>query len=250
MTQNILNQQIVYPEIVHPEVIELQAVLDRLLKGCKNLKVLEAGCGSASYIKIGETPYFVGIDISEKQLERNSDLHEKILGDLQTYNLPASAFDVIVCWNVLEHLSQPERALDNFIRAIKEEGLIIIAVPNVVSVWGVITKYTPLWFHTWVYRNIFGEKRAGNHDFGPFPTYSKASISPTAIKHFALTKGLSIQYLNLYENYRQEGVRKKLRLVGSVWNFIKAIVTTLTFGKIDAEHTDYIIVLTKRIKDV
>ena len=233
------------PEIIHPEIIELQSVLDQLLSNRQQLKVLEAGCGSASYLKIGEAPYFVGIDISEKQLANNHDLQEKILGDLQTYNLPDSDYDVIVCWNVLEHLPQPELALKNFLKAIKEEGLIIIALPNLLSLWGIITKYTPLWFHTWVYKYIFGEKKAGKGDFGPFKTFLKPEITPESVKKFALNNGLSIKYFNLYENFRQEGVRKKLRLVKSVWIVVKGMIKVLTLGKIEPEHTDYIIVLKK-----
>lgn len=232
-------------EILHPEIDELQSAIDKFLKNRQQLKVLEAGCGSASYIQLGEKPYMVGIDISEKQLARNNDLNEKIVGDLQTYDLPNATFDVIVCWNVLEHLPSPELALKNFTHAIKEDGIIIIAVPNVSSVWGLITKYTPHGFHTWVYRNIFGEKRAGTDDFGPFQTFSKASIAPEAIKQFALTNGLSIEYFKLYENFRQVGVREKVKVVGPGWDLVKGMTKLFSFGKIDPENTDYLIVMKK-----
>src|ERR687885_598780 len=102
-----------------PEIVKLQQVIDKLLNNRQNLKVLEAGCGSATEIKIPEDAYFVGIDISEKQLERNSLLKEKILGDIQTYDLPASDFDVIVCFYVLEHVPKPELALKNILTCTK-----------------------------------------------------------------------------------------------------------------------------------
>ena len=225
-----------------PEIVKLQQVIEKLLDNRQNLKIIEAGCGSATEIKLPEKAYFVGIDISQKQLERNNLLQEKILGDIQTYDLPASDFDVIVCFYVLEHVPNPELALKNFLNSIKEEGIIILALPNVLSIWGLTTKLTPHGFHTWVYRNIFGEKRAGTEDFGPFPTFSRYSLSPEAIKQFALSNGLSIEYFDLYENFRQQGIRKKY---GAVWNLLKGMTKVLSLGKIDADSTDYIIVLKK-----
>jgi len=226
-----------------PEIVKLQQVIDKVLNNRQNLKVLEAGCGSATEIKIPENAYFVGIDISEKQLERNSLLKEKILGDIQTYDLPASDFDVIVCFYVLEHVPKPELALKNFLRSLKEDGIIILALPNVLSIWGLTTKLTPHGFHTWVYRNIFSEKKAGTDDVGPFPTFSRFSISPKSVKRFALANGLSIEYFELYENFRQQGIRKKF---GAAWNLFGGLTKLFSFGNIDADSSDYIIVLKKQ----
>ena len=46
----------------------------------------------------------VGLDISPSALDRNRLLDDRIVGDLETYPLPRKAFDVVVCWDVLEHL--------------------------------------------------------------------------------------------------------------------------------------------------
>ena len=105
------------------QITKLQSAVGELLTNTEPLKVLEAGCGSSSRITIGQDAYIVGIDISEKQLERNSSLNGKLLGDIQSYDLPVSHFDVVVCWNVLEHLREPERALRNFVKALKEHVL-------------------------------------------------------------------------------------------------------------------------------
>ncbi|MCL1472412.1 class I SAM-dependent methyltransferase [Argonema antarcticum] len=233
-------------EIAHPEFIKLQSAIDNLLNNRKNLKVLEAGCGSATHVKLGEEPYLIGIDISEKQLARNTYISEKIQGDIQTYNLPSNEYDAIICFYVLEHLDKPELAIKNFVRAAKEDGLIILAQPNVLSIWGLTTKFTPHWFHVWVYRNIFGEKRAGTDDFGPFKTFSRYSISPVALKQFAEEHNLSIAYFDLYENFRQEGMRKKF---GPIWKLVEGMTKVLTFGQVDPDSTDFIIVLKKQKKE-
>ena len=227
-----------------PELIRLQQVVDKLLINSKKLKVLEAGCGSATEIKLPDNAYFVGLDISGKQLERNSVAQEKILGDIQTYPLPSNDFDVILCFYLLEHLPQPELALKNFLQTIKKDGIIILALPNVLSIWGLITKFTPHWFHVWVYRYIFGEKRAGTDDFGPFQTFSRFSISPKHLQKFALSNDLSIEYVDLYENFRQTDMREKF---GFWWKLLAGIIKVLSFGQVDTDNTDYILVLRKKV---
>ena len=65
-------------------VIKLQSAVDNCLNnGKNNIKVLEAGCGAKSHIKFKQNAYIVGIEISEKQLQRNTTVDEKILGDIQ-----------------------------------------------------------------------------------------------------------------------------------------------------------------------
>ncbi|PMB43324.1 methyltransferase type 12 [Fischerella thermalis CCMEE 5205] len=230
------------------EINKLQSVIShQLLSNKKNIRVLEAGCGSASHFNFGQNAYLVGIDISEEQLKSNSVLNEKILGDIQVYNLPVANFDVIVCWYVLEHLPEPEKALNNFFHAVKEDGIIILAFPNVMSIWGLITKYTPLWFHIWVYKHIFGEKRAGRAGhLGPFRTFSRFFIAPESIKQFAMMNGLTIEHFVLYENFRQKEMKEKNKILRGGWNLLKSMTKILSFGKIDAELTDCIVMLKKQ----
>ncbi|MFQ6088941.1 MAG: class I SAM-dependent methyltransferase [Candidatus Methanofastidiosia archaeon] len=228
------------------EIIKLQSVVDKLLSNRKTIRVLEAGCGSIGRISMGQNAYIVGIDLSEKQLQRNSLLSEKILGDIQSYDLPASDFDVIVCWNVLEHLSQPERALRNFLKAIKEDGIIILAIPNVFSIKSLITRYTPQWFHIWVFRSILGYRLKGRYDSGPFRTFLRFSIAPASIKRFALENGLSIEYFSIFESQMQKKIREKYKLVNATFGLLGLTVKALSFGKVDVNLTDYIIVLKKQ----
>ena len=89
--------------------------LYELLPIDKKLIVLEAGCGTKGYIQLPKSVYKVGIDISEKQLDQNNELAEKVLGDIQYFDFPENKFDVIVCWDVLEHLPHPELAINRFI---------------------------------------------------------------------------------------------------------------------------------------
>ena len=123
--------------------------------------ILEAGCGSRSHVIFPSTSRTIGIDISEKQLARNDGLDERICGDIQDYDFTEGSFDIIICWDVLEHLKEPTQALDRFYKAIRPNGLIILGLPNVLSLWGLITKLSPHWSHVWFYRIVFKKKEAG-----------------------------------------------------------------------------------------
>ena len=145
-------------------LLQLQAFVDGALQGRTDLRILDAGCGSSSYVRAPETAYRVGIDISEEQLRKNTFVDEKILGDIQEYELPSASFDVIICWWVLEHLREPTKVLSGFRDALRENGLMVLAVPNVLSMKGLATKLTPFWFHVWVYQLCTATKWRARQD--------------------------------------------------------------------------------------
>jgi SAM-dependent methyltransferase len=196
-------------------------------------------------LRFGEDAHIVGIDISAEQLERNPLLHERILGNLETYPLPRNRFDVIVCWDVLEHLRHPERALDNFLGAVSEGGIIVLAMPHVYSVKGMLTKLSPHWFHVLIYRYIFRIPTAGQPGSVPFPTYLRLAIAPENVKRFAARHGLTVAYFSLYESGYFGLFRARARLTGGLWNAVRLATHLLTFGRLSADLTDYIIVLQK-----
>ena len=226
------------------EISKLQSVIDKLLSDKKGIRALEAGCGSSTHIDLGNEVYLVGIDISEKQLQKNSILNEKILGDIQNYDFPASEFDIIVCWEVLEHVLQPKKAIENLIKTLKNDGILILAIPNIFSIKGILTKYTPHWFHVWVYKNIFRYKLAGKEGQLPFRTILRFSIAPKFIKQFAHDNNLSIEYYSIYECQKQKNIRKN-KFFNIILNTIIFLIKILSIKKINANLTDYIIVLKK-----
>ncbi len=226
-------------------VLQLQAFVDEVLKERAGVRVLDAGCGSSSYVSMPETAHWVGIDIAEEQLRKNTVVDEKILGDIQEYELPPSSFDVIICWWVLEHLREPTKVLSHFRSALRENGIIILAVPNVLSVKGLVTKLTPNWFHVWIYRTLYGDRMAGVPGCPPFRTWLRFAISPVAIKCFGDKSGLSTDYLSLFEDEGTKRLRKQHRLVDACLSLPREIVRLLTLGKVDLGLTECIVVLKK-----
>src|SRR4051812_49425765 len=94
----------------------MQRVVDVALRGTDRPEVLEAGCGSLERVRFSQTARVTGIDLDEARLARNPSLNRRIVGNIEDYELPESAFDAIVCWYVFEHLRNPVAALARFSR--------------------------------------------------------------------------------------------------------------------------------------
>jgi SAM-dependent methyltransferase len=229
------------------QLAKLQPVVDRLLSGKEGIRVLDAGCGSHQYVRFPTSAHVVGLDVSAQQLGRNSSVDEKILGDVQTYPLPADTFDVAICWWVLEHLPRPDWALRNLARAVKPGGIVILAVPNPLCLKGLVTKFTPYRLHVWGYRHILGFKLAGVDGREPFRTYLRFAVAPGAIRRFAQVHGLTIEYFDLYEDWKHRELRERFGLSGARWRVLDGLIRTLSLGRIDAGLTDYIVVLRKGV---
>jgi SAM-dependent methyltransferase len=160
--------------------------------------VLEAGGGSYSHIRVsGETRVTV-LDISAEQLARNSYADEHILGDLEEYEFERARFDLVVCYDVLEHLNQPGRALENMAHALRPGGLLVIGCPNRNALKGFVTRWTPHAFHVWYYRHMRGDSNAGRPGRPPFPAPMKPEMGVGALIKAAETLDLEIVSLQHY----------------------------------------------------
>jgi SAM-dependent methyltransferase len=223
----------------------LENALHQRLAGKTGLRVLEAGCGSISRLHFPDDSHLTGIDISEVQLRKNPYLQEKLLGDIETYDLPPSSFDVIVCWNVFEHLSHPDRALVRFCDATRPGGLIVLVFPNPLSVKGLATKWTPFWIHVWVTRHLIGRKLAGTEGNPPYPTFMRWSAAPNTLIRFAAKRGFTPVFVSLFEDNKQWQIRHKLRITGARWRFIQRAVERLTLGSIETDRAQCALLLEK-----
>jgi len=200
--------------------------------------ILEAGCGSASWFDIGANADVVGVDISWSQLYKNKTLDHKILGDIVTLGFKPASFDVIICCDVLEHVKRPELAIANFCNSLKDGGIIVILVPNVLSLKGLATKFTPMRFHQWVYKKIYRYKSK------PFPTYCRFAISPGALRRFAKSNNLDVYW----ESYRLKWIqtlRTKSTLFHAIYVILGLLLKVLTIGAIAVSETEFVIVYKK-----
>ena len=121
----------------------------------------------------------------------------------------------------------------------------VLVLPNVMSVKGLVTKLTPYRFHVWAYRTLLGGAGAGRmEDGGPFPTATlRLAISPAGLRRFAQEHDLVVEYASTREARPQAALRKRLHLEGRAWRITKRIVHATTFGRVEAERTELILVL-------
>lgn len=210
---------------------EIEETANRLLRGKEEVKVLEAGCGIASYFNFGARTYLVGIDISDQQLQQNDVIQERILGDIQTYPLPRNEFDVVVCWMVLEHLSRPKDALANMFRSLKPGGILILGIPNLLSVKGMVTKFTPFPFHKAFYRFM---RYTSEH----FPTYLRTAIIPGRIVKYAEREGLQLELCRLTEGGVSRRLRERVRSIDNSFSFMEIFVRAISFGRLKSPLLD------------
>lgn len=196
-----------------------------------------------SKVKLTSNVVIVGIDISSRQLTRNQSLHERILADIQTFPLPEQSFDIIICWDVLEHLDHPVKALTNFFRAIKPGGLIILAFPNLFSLKGLVTKLTPHAVHVWYMRHLLRMENAGVNDTPPFVTPFKLSVNYAAIGKLAKQLRGEVAFFALRESADMLYVRRNFWFLNFALKAASLISRAATIGRIDAMQSDCIMVL-------
>lgn len=208
-------------------------------------KILEAGCGSGSVLGFPDRARITGIDISEEELDKNSVVSEKIVGDLETYPLPEGKFDFAVCWDVLEHLSSPDLAMKNMAHSVKPGGTMVLKFPNVRSFKAIVAKYTPLWVHSLVNRVVYG-KKAGSPGYINFPTYLRWSISPWRMHEFAENNGLDCEMAFLYESGLQKKIWKKF-IIGEVGaSVLNVVIKVITLGAISVRASDAVFLFRKK----
>jgi SAM-dependent methyltransferase len=212
------------------------------------LAIYEAGGGSTSFLplEVLERSHVTVVDIDEEQIRNNDYAQDTILGDIQTYRFKPNSFDLVICYNVIEHLPDVEAALTGFCEALKQGGLILIGAPNPKSLSGVVTKYSPHWFHVWFYRHVRGDKTAGQPGHAPFPTFFHPLVTLSKLEAFAKAHGLQVVYRKEYESPRFPEMRLRKPAFAALLDTAAAIMNLLLPVKTDVRHGDYHVILRKR----
>lgn len=227
----------------------LLAVHDVLAKALPDgaLAIYEAGGGSTSFLPLGvlERAHVTVVDIDPTQIRNNTYAQSTILGDIQTHRFPPSSFDLVICYNVLEHVPDVEATLRGFCEAVRTGGLILIGAPNPASLSGIVTKYSPHWFHVWFYRSIRGDKDAGKPGHAPFPTFFHPLVSLPRLEAFARANGLTTIYRRDYESPRYPEMRQRKPALAALVDLVAKVINVFLPERADARRGDYHIVLRK-----
>jgi len=102
-------------------------------KGRSSGKVLDIGCGTGDRLDVFRSEGFetYGVEISDSANYAREHLHLNVLkGDLFSARFPDRIFDMVMLYNVLEHTHHPSRVCNEIHRILKDDGFLVIQVPN------------------------------------------------------------------------------------------------------------------------
>jgi len=121
-------------------------LFERYIKALpENARVLDAGCGGC---EITRYIHSLRPDLKIFDVDINPQLKEKFPEYARFFNMSVENlkfnkryFDCILCFHVIEHLRNPQKAISEFYRVLKEEGIVFAESPH----W--ITAITPVGYN-------------------------------------------------------------------------------------------------------
>ncbi len=126
--------------------------------------------------------------------------------------------------------------------ALNPGGALVLAFPNLWSLKGLVTKFTPYTVHALFYRFVVGDRRSAD-EWDQFPTVFRASIAPGRLRKWAAKHGFQLVYEEVYEGPVQVGLRSRSRLLDLSFAALGLVSRTLSLGRLDLGLSDCIQVL-------
>lgn len=113
-------------------------------------RVLDVGCGTGEFLyglKVDKKVQAYGIEVSKSAAKRGSALYELEIfnGELSDAPFKSKSFDLITAWWSLEHIPDPEEVIIKMKQLLRDEGNIIIGIPNSKSINAWI--FQDCWYH-------------------------------------------------------------------------------------------------------
>ncbi|MDP3685780.1 MAG: methyltransferase domain-containing protein [bacterium] len=118
-------------------------ILQEMLPELAGIRVLEVGCaaGIVAALLAPQCQEYVGVDVTETAIRFARQLHRElnifnsrfVVGDGQQLPFPDRSFDAIVTTETFEHFLDPGKALAEFHRVLKPEGILIMTTTTAVT---------------------------------------------------------------------------------------------------------------------
>ena len=111
------------------------------LKVSRSSVALEVGCGTGANLStLGSAGlYAIGLDRSPYALKlvRGKEELPLLAGDLNDLPIKTESVGLIIAMDILEHLDDDARGINESYRVLKENGLFVLTVPAFHSLWGI-----------------------------------------------------------------------------------------------------------------
>ncbi len=120
-----------------------QKIIDKIIKFKPQGRLLDVGCSVGIFLDVAQKNGYTvkGVEVStwasEFARQKGFDV---VTGGLLEASYPEKGFDVIILNHVLEHLPKPIEILSEAKRILKDDGLLVIGVPNFGSSMAAIKK--------------------------------------------------------------------------------------------------------------
>lgn len=101
--------------------------------------LLEVGCGKAGFLRMAEQYFDVeGIDISNYAIQAIKPYFgERVkVSNIEHHPLPENRYNVVVAFNILEHLSKPSKIIGRLYHSLANQGIFVGSVPNRYGIIG------------------------------------------------------------------------------------------------------------------
>jgi SAM-dependent methyltransferase len=139
------------------------AFFDRASRALQpGVRVLDLGAGRRPTIPPAERPphtHYVGMDVSGAELlaAEPGAYDDVVVGDVCT-RLPVldSSFDLIVSWQVLEHVGSLDAALENLRTYLRPGGRLVALLSGRYAVYAILSRVIPYRIRTWAMRHLLG----------------------------------------------------------------------------------------------
>ncbi|MFW9878000.1 MAG: class I SAM-dependent methyltransferase [Candidatus Thorarchaeota archaeon] len=164
-----------------------KVIAESLVPISKGGKALDVGCREGIQSKWLESK---GYDVTSIDIEKNYD--KCIIADANEY-LPFkdSSFDLIWASELIEHLEDPKKTINEFKRVLKPNGKIIITTPNshfwLYKIFKLFGK-SPKDLQNPTHKHFFSEKDIKNI----FPNSKVYGYFPYVFKKFTIRKSINL----------------------------------------------------------
>lgn len=220
----------------------------RKAKGNAKVVVLDAGCGTGGHsVSLLDREYSVtAIDLSEyvikntsSRLKRHKKHHNITFkqDDITKLTFDDNSFDCVLCWGVLMHVPDIEKAISELSRVLKPEGILIVGEANMHSLQSIIKRCFNLIFkqkNTDINKTPFGiEKWQASPQGGLLTRQSNINHLKKELgnNNLIVEDHVAGQFTELFIKFSNKRVQTAIHFFNRIW-FLYVKSPRLAFGNL------------------